>query len=560
MTGRTVWLASYPKSGNTWVRAIATTLSTPASFFGVDRLIAGAQPYAVGAALPAFGADPRWMSNEELDEARDRLARRLGEAGPDAPPVLRKTHEIFRRGPQGREPFPLDATRAALLVVRDPRDVAASYAAFFGITVDAAIDALGREGGTLRPSALHQRTAQPWGTWSTHGRSWLDEEVPFPVHVVRYEDLAVDPVASLHPVLTSVGMPVARQALAAAVEQARFDHLRASEEERGFREVHRNTERFFRRGKAGAWREDLTEAQVRRIEDEHGAVMDLLGYARPDAGPPPQPGIATPAHLGLRARRGQVPDTLPGAGHPRPWADVADGLALLRLRDGAGVLVSRGTDVVVRPPTGGASDWIVQGWGVTLAMLQRGLLSLHAAVVDIDGEAVAVAGDRGAGKSTTAAALVQGGHALLCDDVALVEFREDGAWTTPYWRAVHLLEDAARRLGLDYDDLPPLGPDRAKGAWLPDDPGAERRRLDRVVVLVVADVEGVEVREVTGAARLAALAEHAGRDGIAPMILGEAQYFAQVSRLADTVPVTVIRRPAEADTLADVVSAIEALP
>jgi hypothetical protein len=353
-------------------------------------------------------------------------------------------------------------------------------------------------------------------------------------------------------------MPVARDTLVAAVEQARFDHLRASEEERGFREVHRNTERFFRRGRAGAWREDLTDAQVRRIEDEHGAVMDLLGYARPDAGPPPAPGIATPAHLGLRARRGRVPERIADSGHPRAWADVAEGLALLRLRDGAGVLVTGGCDVVVQPPTGGASDWIVQGWGVTLAMLQRGLLSLHAAVVDVDGEVVAIAGDRGAGKSTTVAALAQRGHAALCDDVALVEFREEGAWTTPYWRAVHLLEDAARRLGLDYDDLPPLGPDRGKGAWLPDDPGAERRRLDRIVVLVAADVDGLKVRDETGAARLAALAEHTGRDGIAPMILGEAQYFAQVSRLADSVPVTVIRRPADADTLAEVVAAIEA--
>lgn len=558
MSGRTVWLASYPKSGNTWVRAIVTALRTPAPLFGVDRLIAGAQPHAVGAALPAFGADPRWMSDDELDETRDGLARRLGEAEVDAPPVLRKTHERFRHGRVGREPFPADATRAAVLVVRDPRDVVASYAAFFGLTVDEAIDALGREGGTLRPSALHQRTAQPWGTWSTHALSWLGDDVPFPVHLVRYEDLATDAVAALHPVLTAIGMPTQRDALAEAVEQARFDRLRASEEERGFREVHRNTDRFFRRGLAGAWRDDLTAGQARRIEAEHGAVMDLLGYERAEPAAPAPPAIPVPAHLGLRARRGRVPSSLPAARRPRPWADVADGATLLRLRDGAGVLVTGGHDVVAQPPLGGSAEWIVQGWGVTLAMLQRGLLSLHAAVLDVQGRAIAVAGDRGAGKSTTAVALAQSGHRVLSDDVALVEFRDDGAWTTPYWRAVHLLEDAAGRLGLDYDALPALGPDRGKAAWLTEDPGAEHRRLDRIVVLVVADVDRVEVSEATGAARLAALVEHTDRDGIAPLILGEAQYFAQVSRLADSVPVTVVRRPREQDSLADVVAAIEA--
>jgi aryl sulfotransferase len=561
MTGRTVWLTSYPKSGNTWVRAIITALATPAPLFGVDHLIAGSQPHVVAAALPALGLDPRWLSEAELDAVRDALIRRVGASDdPAAEPIVRKTHERFRPGVPGREPFPPAATRAAVLVVRDPRDVVASYAAFFGMTVDEAITAMNREGGSRHASALHMRTAQPWGTWSTHARSWLDDQVPFPVHVVRYEDLTTDAVTALLPVLTAIGLPTTRDALAAAVEQARFDHLQESEDARGFREVHRNTTRFFRRGEAGSWHDELTAAQARRVEAEHGEVMDLLGYESSSPAPAPPPAIALPAHLGLRARRGRVPSALPGARQPRPWADVADGATLLRLRDGAGVLVTGGRDIVAQPPAGGSPEWIVQGWGVTLAMLQRGLLSLHAAVLDVNGTAIAVAGDRGAGKSTTAVALAQRGHEVLCDDVAVLEFRPDGVWTMPYWRAVHLLEDAAERLGVDFDALPALGPERAKAAWPAADPGADQRPLGRVVVLVADPaVDEVRVEEARGSARMAALAEHARRDGIAPVILGEEQYFAQVARLADSLPVTVIRRPAGSDSLAEVVAAIEAL-
>ena len=51
MNGRTVWLASYPKSGNTWIRAIVTALSTHPHFFEVNRLQSGAQPFALAASF-----------------------------------------------------------------------------------------------------------------------------------------------------------------------------------------------------------------------------------------------------------------------------------------------------------------------------------------------------------------------------------------------------------------------------------------------------------------------------------------------------------------------------
>lgn len=81
----------------------------------------------------------------------------------------------------------------------------------------------------------------------------------------------------------------------------------------------------------------------------------------------------------------------------------------------------------------------MQGWGVTLANMQRVNLSLHAATVQIGDQTVAIAGRRGAGKSTTSMALRARGHQLLVDDVTLIEFRDGAAWTTPFARNVHLL-------------------------------------------------------------------------------------------------------------------------
>ena len=558
--GRTVWLASYPKSGNTWVRAIVTALGTHPQLFGVDQLISGAQPHHVGMALGAYGLDPRWLTPDENDRLRTALALRLGAAPTGAAstaPILRKTHELFRPGRPGREPFPLEATRAAVLVVRDPRDVACSSAPFFGITLDEAIDAMGREGGDSLPNPAREQTAQPWGSWSSHAQSWLAPDVPFPVHVVRYEDLVSDAVATLLPILAAVDLDCTEADIAQAVERTRFERLRESEAERGFRGTHPRTQQFFRRGIEGGWRDELNADQAGEIEADHREVMARLGYLAPiDA----DEWLRLPAGLGLRVREGEIPADLAGAERPRSWIQVTPTAALLRFRGRAGLLVENGTDVVVDRGRGDADEvgWMVQGWAVTLAMLQRGLLSLHASTVRIDDRVVAIAGGRGAGKSTTSMGLRARGHQLLCDDVTLVEFRDGGAWTTPYWRNVHLLEDSAAAVGIDFASLPPLGRGRVKAAFRPEDRPEKAQRIDRIVVLSIdEDAVSVSRSRPSGAARMTALLEHTVRDGIAPRVLGQERYFAQVAQLADIVPITVVERPLASWTLDEVLDAIE---
>jgi hypothetical protein len=212
------------------------------------------------------------------------------------------------------------------------------------------------------------------------------------------------------------------------------------------------------------------------------------------------------------------------------------------------------------PEWGGDAGWILQGWAVTLAAVQRGHLSLHAATVDIDGQLIAVAGDRGAGKSTTAMGLRNRNHALLVDDVTLIEFRDHEAWTTPYARNVHLLPDAAHALGIDFNSLPLLSGGRDKAAFTPAPPDSEPRRIDAIVVLVPDPEAGqLSVTEARGAERVRELKGHTERDGIAPIVLGEEAYFRALTLLATSCPVFVVRRPTSGWTLDDVLDTIERL-
>lgn len=278
---RIVWLASFPKSGNTWMRAIVTALNTHSSLFNVDQLGSGWQPHGLAGVL-SMGLDARWLTAEEGLSVRDSQIRNVGvAAGSDveeAPPLLRKTHEVYRVGQPSQQPFPTEASRAAIHIVRDPRDVACSYAPFFGLSLDGAIDALGSDGPQGPGSAAQMVTTQPWGSWSSHALSWLDDQPPFPVHLVRYEDLLTDAVAILAPVFEAIGLTVDTAELRQAVDRTRFERLQAAEEKQGFREVSKRTSQFFRSGRSGGWRAQLDPVQVAAIESDHSAVMQRLGY------------------------------------------------------------------------------------------------------------------------------------------------------------------------------------------------------------------------------------------------------------------------------------------
>lgn len=591
--GGTVWLASYPKSGNTWMRAILTGLSVHPLLFRANRLSSGHQPHHVGSAAAKFGIDQRWLDASDLDRLRTTL---IGFDSPDTdPPALRKTHEHHRLGqPErpGSDPFPVHDTRAAIFIVRDPRDVAPSFASHFGTTIDRAIDALADErSGDQRSSPFHGFTTQPWGSWSTHAASWLDPAVPFPVHLVRYEDLQTDPIATLSPVFADIGLACTDDQLTTAVEQARFDRLRDQEADSGFREVSRKADRFFRRGISGGWRDDLTPKQVAAIEADHLEMMIRLGYepisdettraavaearASTRRRRALRKRIAIAPEAGLEVEFGEVPDTLDGGRDVADHFHTTDTATIARIGPNLRILVEDGTRVTVDWPddvpdgpndTGDGStgsdrstdqSWIVQGWAVVIAGLQRGNLSIHASTVRIGDETVAIAGHRGAGKSTTSMGLRARGHQLLVDDTTMLEFRDGIPYVVPYARNVHLLPDAAEALGVDFDTLDLLGGGRRKAAFLPEPPDPTPQRLDRIVILRRRrELDRPTIVDL-GSERVAAIAEHAERRGLTAAILGDQHCFEQVVQLAAGVRAQVLYRPLDDWTLDAVLDLIE---
>ncbi|HEX2210783.1 MAG TPA: hypothetical protein VHG93_24080 [Longimicrobium sp.] len=97
-----------------------------------------------------------------------------------------------------------------------------------------------------------------------------------------------------------------------------------------------------------------------------------------------------------------------------------------------------------------------------LVLRLRGVPSLHASAVEIDGAAVALVGPAGAGKSTTAAALATRGHALVADDVLALRASEGGIVVQPAYPHVRLWPDVVPALFGEGAELPPITPNWEK--------------------------------------------------------------------------------------------------
>jgi len=273
-------LSSYPKSGNTWLRAFIESLRRDGGAVDINANMARICPAADRHMFDCrLGIKSAQLSLGEVIAARPDVWRRVVEAASDPPWI--KTHDALLPPCIGAPPmFPRDVIGAAIYIVRDPRDVAISFAHHFDIDVDSAIDCLADAGLFLDlprdPPA--DQLPQFVSSWSDHVDSWLDAR-DVKLHVVRYEDMHARPEETFAGVAGFLGFSATSDVVQRAIAASRFDVLRGQEERDGFTESDLTTAKFFRQGRVGGWRNILSSAQAARIERRHTATMQRLGYA-----------------------------------------------------------------------------------------------------------------------------------------------------------------------------------------------------------------------------------------------------------------------------------------
>jgi hypothetical protein len=273
-----VWLASYPKSGNTWFRAfLANLLRDGNEPVHINELNTGSIASARQVFDDVVGIDAADLTPDEIDALRPAVYRKWAESYDDV--GFHKVHDAYVRTDGKRPLIPAEATRGALYFVRNPLDVAVSYAHHSGTDADTVIGWMADPTHCFAagPGRLHEQLRQQMSTWSGHVTSWVDQD-DFPVHVVRYEDMRRCPEPTFGAAAEFAGLSTEPTLLARALAFADFGELQRQEAADGFREKSPSATSFFRQGEVGSWQGRLTAAQVERLVADHDQVMERFGY------------------------------------------------------------------------------------------------------------------------------------------------------------------------------------------------------------------------------------------------------------------------------------------
>ena len=277
-----VWLSSYPKSGNTWTRVFLANLflnpdkpvdinTLPNFTFGEHR----------GEYYEKFsGKKLSELSDEEINQLRPAVQRHIASASRQQT-LFVKTHSAVTHL-DGVPTILPEVTDGAIYIVRNPLDVAVSYAHHLAITFDEAVDAMGVSSNRL--ATVDNFAFQLLGSWTDHVRSWLTAPGLRP-HVMRYEDMLTRPELAFGSLVKFLRLPENPARLRKAIQFSSFKTLSAQESERGFIEASKKAERFFRQGKSAVWQTTLTSAQIDKIVRDHGEFMTKFGYLKKDGTP-----------------------------------------------------------------------------------------------------------------------------------------------------------------------------------------------------------------------------------------------------------------------------------
>jgi hypothetical protein len=273
-----VWLASYPKSGNTWLRAFLANLRSERDE-PVDINNLGGGPIASARPLfdEAMGIEASDLTTAEIAHYRPAVYEHLTTSNENI--LFLKIHDAFTSIDTGQPIISRAATKSVIYIIRNPLDVVVSYAHHMNVSLERATRLMGKHKHALESSqrGMGHQLRQQLLTWSEHVQSWVDDS-DLPLLVIRYEDMVQHPVETFTTAARFVELSDDPEQIERAIAFSSFDVLQSQEREHGFGEKPLKADAFFRQGKVGGWREALSEEHVAKIVQDHGQMMHRFGY------------------------------------------------------------------------------------------------------------------------------------------------------------------------------------------------------------------------------------------------------------------------------------------
>jgi len=279
-----IWLASFPKSGSTWIRVFLSNLvNNHANPTDINNL-----PFVKWIASShklfetATGINPQDLYLDEVDSMRPAVYKY--HAAQEENNLYIKVHDAYTYLPSGSPLFPTEVSHGVIYILRNPLDVTVSFAAHLGWSIERTVVAMQNNsdfcGATDKCyGQLRQQLLQ----WHTHLKSWVNNK-NMPVQVIRYEDMHQNPIETFKKVVDFIGLQTDMQTLRNAIEASSFNKLQWQETQQGFLENKNSQQSFFRSGTIGNWRKHLNNKQEQTIIDLFNNEMKMYGYLNDNNG------------------------------------------------------------------------------------------------------------------------------------------------------------------------------------------------------------------------------------------------------------------------------------
>ena len=283
-----IWIASYPKSGNTWIRSLlASYLFSEDGQFGFE-LLKNIEQFS----SKDFSSE-KLMSSNYQDRISKNWIPSQKKINQDKKIHLLKTHNALCsiNGNNFTDKF---NTSAVIYVVRDPRNLISSLVHHYELSLDEAFSFLTNKKKIIFPINAEKREKDIkdhedfnfLSDWSTHYQSW--KNINFcPIKIIRYEDCLTDIqkvfVSTLDFLSKFLKLKFNKEKINNALNSTNFKNLSQMEKNEGFQESATSLKtmkkiKFFNLGKKNNWKKSLDDITIKKVENSFRNDMKELNY------------------------------------------------------------------------------------------------------------------------------------------------------------------------------------------------------------------------------------------------------------------------------------------
>lgn len=272
-----IWLSSFPKSGNTWMRHLLSNY-----YFNEEKVF----DFYKSEKIKKFKVQKDFRKKidksdivKSLNENSQYWIKSQENWKSEGDILFLKNHNAnvsFKNNFFTND----EISKAIIYIVRDPRDVVISASYFWKKSIDWVIEKICNDEYFTSINERDDTDFEFYSTWKINFISWIyakhTEKVP--KILIKYEDLLKDTNKEFNKILDFInklnGEKTNISQLNFSVENSQFKKLSHSESKNNIE----NEDKFFRSGKSNQWINNLSQEQLRKIENSFKNEMRFLGY------------------------------------------------------------------------------------------------------------------------------------------------------------------------------------------------------------------------------------------------------------------------------------------